>query len=141
MRIKAFLFSLIFIMVMSSFGFPAEVKSPDPAKDDFTLAQKAFEDRFYDISQEQLERFLAIYPQSDHRDEAHLILGRSYLMLGKNAQALNEFDLVLSSASAKHLYDEAVYWSAEVYFRGKDFKQALDRPVYRFIVKMFGGSG
>ncbi|MFH1189829.1 MAG: tetratricopeptide repeat protein, partial [Candidatus Omnitrophota bacterium] len=106
-------------------GHTAEVSNSDPAKDDFILAQKAFEDQFYDISQEQMERFLAAYPQSEYKDEAHLTLGRSYLMLGKSAQALNEFDLVLSSASANRFYDGAVYWSAEAYFRGKDFKQAL----------------
>jgi TolA-binding protein len=47
--------------------------------------------------------------------------------LGKYSQAIKEFDIVLSSASANRLYEEALYWSAEAYFKGKDYKGALNR--------------
>jgi TolA-binding protein len=97
------------------------------SQDDFVLAKKAFDDEFYDISQEQLERFLLNYPKSQLQYDAHLLLGRCYTYLGKYSQSIKEFDIVLSSASANRLHEEALYWSAEAYFQGKDYKGALNR--------------
>ncbi|HPN66672.1 MAG TPA: tetratricopeptide repeat protein [Candidatus Omnitrophota bacterium] len=140
---KPFLYFLI-MLIFTSCGIAgavvaAEVRPASPAaSDDFVLAKKAFEDEFYDISQEQLERFLLNYPQNERRDEAHLLLGRCYIALGKYAQAVNEFDIVLSSSSANRLYEEAVYWSAEAYFNGRDYKQALNR--YGEVISSYPGS-
>ena len=82
---------LILLLVTQSLGH-AERPMDEPRlsmegrdRDNFVLAKKAFEDEFYDISQEQLERFLANYPQSQYKDEAHLLLGRCYFQYGKYA--------------------------------------------------------
>lgn len=91
---------------------------------DFTVAERAFQDKFYDFASQELERFLEYYPHSDQFGQAKLLLGKSYLELGKPYKALQHFSELLNDPRFKALKDQALYWSAEVHLRGKDTKTA-----------------
>ena len=90
----------------------------------FTVAERAFQDKFYDFSRQELEGFIEHYPHSEQFGQALLLLGRSYLELEETQQALRQFSEILKEERFKELRDQALYWSGEVYLRKKEFKTA-----------------
>lgn len=89
---------------------------------DFTVAERAFQDRHYEFASHALEAFLEYYPRSEQFAQAKLLLGRAYLELGKRDEALLLFsELEKENPSLK---DQLLYWSAETHLRQKDFKKA-----------------
>ena len=49
----------------------------EPAGNDFTLAKKSFQDGFYEIAANSLEKFISENPQTPDILEAKLLLGES----------------------------------------------------------------
>jgi len=92
---------------------------------EFAFAKKAFNDGFYSLAQENLEDFLRNFPATEHLYEAHLLLGRSLYYQNDLKRAYNEFDIVLDAPNVSGFEDSAVYWTGDIYFKGKDYEKAL----------------
>ncbi len=96
------------------------------------VAQKAFDDGFYDVALSLLERFQLNYPNSPKANDVNLLVGQCYYHLNRFYDALKIFEELL----AKPQYpgkDAVYYWAAEVHFRGNNFSKAAE--YYRTIVK------
>lgn len=104
----------------------------------FFVAKKAFEDRFYDVSIELLERFLKTYPQSAKAQEVNLLIGRCLFYQNKFLDALAKFDALLGDTSAKKIKDGVLYWTAEVHFKGNNFAKAA--TYYKLLIEEFPNS-
>ena len=92
----------------------------------FFIAQKAFEDGFYDIALNYLERFLTDYPETDQRPQAYLLMGKCYLYQAQYLKALERFQIVLDMPQAQDIKDAVLFWLGEVHLKGNDYKLAED---------------
>ncbi|MDP2929746.1 MAG: tetratricopeptide repeat protein [Candidatus Omnitrophota bacterium] len=124
--------TVVFIFLFSSICFaqvseapPTFQKAPDEEAE-FIFAKKAFSDGFYSLAQDNLEDFLKKYPATDYLYEAHLLLGRALYYQNNFKRSHYEFDIVLSAPNASGFEDSALYWSGDMYFKGRDFKKALE---------------
>jgi TolA-binding protein len=95
-------------------------------EENFFMAQKAFDDGFYDVSLGLLERFVKNYPTSVRMPEVNLLVGQCYFHQNKFLDALKTFELLINQPRAKHIQDACVYWVAEVHFRGNNFTKAAE---------------
>jgi TolA-binding protein len=102
------------------------------------VAQKAFEDGFYDVCLSLLERYLKNYPASPKIAAANLLIGRCYYHQNKFLEALKKFEEVFDLPGGKDIKDEVFYWIAEVHFRGNNFSRAAS--YYKMIVDGFPDS-
>ena len=92
---------------------------------DFTLSARAFQDHHYGLVQKRLESFLEYYPRSEKFQEALLLLGRSYLELGKFQEALQTFSrLTQQQGVSRQQNEQALYWMGETHVRLRDFSKA-----------------
>lgn len=99
------------------------------------VAKKAFEDGFYEVSLELLERFLKNYPVSGQTPQVNLLMGECYFHQNKFLDALGKFNQLFSLPAAKDIQDAVVYWIAEVHFRGNNFSKAAE--FYQKIIDNF----
>ncbi|MFA5411326.1 MAG: tetratricopeptide repeat protein [Candidatus Omnitrophota bacterium] len=113
------------------------VYAQEPSKEEEALfvAQKAFEDGFYEVSLGLLERFLKNYPDSKKTAEATLLMGQCYFHQNKFLDALAKFEGLLNQPSARSLQDAVLYWIAEVHFKGNNFTKAAS--YYKKIIDDF----
>ncbi|MDD5255492.1 MAG: tetratricopeptide repeat protein, partial [Candidatus Omnitrophica bacterium] len=102
------------------------------------VAQKAFEDGFYEVSLGLLERFLKNYPNSAKTPEVRLLIGQCYFYQNRFLDALGKFEELLNQPSAKSVKDAAVYWIAEVHFKGHNYAKAAS--YYQTIIAEFTNS-
>lgn len=109
----------------------------DSSKEEESLfvAQKAFEDGFYEVSLGLLERFLANYPSSSKTAEVNLLIGQCYFHQNKFLDALKKFEETLNQPNAKNIRDAVLYWIAEVNFRANNFSRASE--FYKKIIEEF----
>ncbi|MFH1457882.1 MAG: tetratricopeptide repeat protein [Candidatus Omnitrophota bacterium] len=111
----------------------------DPKEEEaLFVAKKAFDDGFYDVSQNLLERFLIQYPRSSKTAEIHLLMGRSFFYQNRFLDALSKFEELLGQPQAKNLKDALFYWIAEVHFKGNSFNKAAS--FYKKIIDEFPSS-
>ncbi len=90
----------------------------------FFIAEKAFDDGFYEVSLGLLERFLKNYSVSDKTANVNLLIGRCYFQQNRFLEALNKFESLLEQPAAKSIQDAVIYWIAEVHFKGNNFSKA-----------------
>ena len=89
------------------------------------IAQKAFEDGFYEVSLGLLERFLVNYPSSSKIAQVNLLIGQCYFHQSKFLDALTKFEELLNQPqTVKDIQDAVLYWIAEVHFKGNNFAKA-----------------
>ena len=94
---------------------------------DFTLSARPFQDRHYGLAQKRLESFLESYPHSEKFQEALLLLGRSYLELGRFQEALQTFSRLREAQGVSSPQTEqALYWMGETHVRLRDFPKAKE---------------
>ncbi|KPK97378.1 MAG: hypothetical protein AMJ95_09265 [Omnitrophica WOR_2 bacterium SM23_72] len=111
----------------------------DPKEEEaLYVAKKAFDDGFYDVSQNLLERFLLQYPRSPKTAEVHLLLGRSLFHQNKFLEALSKFEELINQPQAKTFKDACFYWIAEVHFKGNSFTKAAS--FYKKVIDEFPSS-
>ncbi|MBM3249848.1 MAG: tetratricopeptide repeat protein [Candidatus Omnitrophica bacterium] len=98
----------------------------DSSKEEESLfvAKKAFEDGFYEVSLDLLERFLKSYPDSSKAAEAKLLIGRSLYHQNRFLDALAKFEELYKDPGAGQIKDASLYWIAEVHFKGNNFDKA-----------------
>jgi len=102
------------------------------------VAKKAFDDGFYDVSQNLLERFLLQFPGSPKTVEVNLLLGRSLFHQNKFLEALSKFEELQQQPQAKNFKDASLYWTAEVHFKGNSFTKAAN--FYKKVIDEFPSS-
>jgi len=130
----------LFLVFITSYQLPVtsyELFAQESSKEDEALfvAKKAFEDGFYEVSLELLERFLKNYPGSSKTVEANLLIGRCYFHQNKFLDALKKFEELLNQPQALNIKDSVIYWIAEVHFKGNSFNTAATH--YRMIIDEF----
>jgi len=87
----------------------------------FLIAQKAFDDGFYDVAMRYIDQFQQKYPTSQKSVQAKLLLGQCYFF--KN-QYLKAFEIFQALSQVTEFRDVTLFWLGETYFKGGDFKQA-----------------
>lgn len=80
-RIARSVFVLIFLGTLLPV-FQGLIASENPGTDDYLYARKLFEERYYDLAAEQLERCLRDFPSLTDAAEAQFLLGEAYLRSG-----------------------------------------------------------
>ncbi len=101
----------------------------------FLIAQKAFEDGFYDVSLRYIEQFQQKYPNSQKSVQTKLLLGQCYFF--KN-QYLKAFEIFQSLTQFTEFRDATLFWLSETYFKGGDYKQAEKN--YRQLINTYPNS-
>jgi len=96
------------------------------------VAQKAFEDGFYDVSLGLFERYLKDYPNSTKIAEVNLLIGECYFYQNRFLDALTKFEETLKHPQASRIKDALFYWIAEVHFKGNVFGRAAE--YYRMVI-------
>ncbi|OGX45173.1 MAG: hypothetical protein A3G38_04690 [Omnitrophica WOR_2 bacterium RIFCSPLOWO2_12_FULL_51_8] len=145
-RLKTFKFWVLVIwssIIVSNFEFRISNLSlyAQDAREEEALfvANKAFEDGFYDVSLGLLERFLQTYPDSAKTGEAELLIGECYFRQSKFLDALVKFEALLQRSSGKTMKDAALYWIAEVHFKANNFAKAAE--FHKRIIEEYPKSG
>jgi TolA-binding protein len=103
------------------FTAPSISQSQEGEEGLFLVAQKAFEDGFYDVAVRYIDQFLKDYPQTEKRVEANLLLGQCYFFKNQYLKAYDSFHKLLSESKLK---DATLFWLGETYLKGGDYKQA-----------------
>lgn len=117
-----FLISFILLTALTGGSFhPVHAENASPEEELFLVAQKAFEDGFYDVAMRYIEQFLKQYPQTDRRIQAQLLLGQCYFFKKQYLKAYEVFQGLLGENEYK---DATLFWLGETYFKGSDYKQA-----------------
>jgi tetratricopeptide (TPR) repeat protein len=66
--------TIVFIILQTFSAFAAE-----PGYDEYLYARKLFDEQYYDLAADQLERVLRDYPGLSEKEEAQFLLGEAYL--------------------------------------------------------------
>ena len=133
-RIRTALLMGSFI-VLSGFGNLLPPCLSQDEKELFLVAQKAFEDGFYDVAIRYINQYLEKFPQTEKRMEANLLLGQCYFF--KN-QYLKAFDIFQDLLQYPEFKDATLFWLGETYFKGSDYAQAEKQ--YRQLIEIFPNS-
>ena len=133
---------MILLLVMISFCFSvgslAASQNQDKEEELFFVAQKAFEDGFYDVALNYLERFLKDYPQTKQRPKASLLIGECYLYQDQYLKALKQFQSLQDMPENQEIEDAVLFWLGEVYFKGRDYESA--QSYYHKLISKFPDS-
>lgn len=121
MKIKIFGVFIALFLVSSGFAY----ENPKETELLF-MAKKAYEDGFYTVSQEMLEKFQKTYSNSPEIDQARLLNGQCYFQQGRYLEALDIFEKLFKESKCAGFKDAIYFWMAEVYFKGSDFKKAAE---------------
>ncbi|MGE5309168.1 MAG: tetratricopeptide repeat protein, partial [Deltaproteobacteria bacterium] len=117
------------------FALPAYPQEDTKEAESLFVAQKAFDDGFYDVALSLLERFIKNYPASDKTSDVNLLIGRCYFQESRFLDALKQFEDLLEVPSARKIKDAVLFWIAEVHFRGNIFPKAA--KYYKQIIDEF----
>ena len=107
----------------------------DKEQELFFVAQKAFDDGFYDVAIRYINQFQQEYPQSFRRVQAQLLLGQCYFF---KKQYLKAYDIFQNLLTANEFKDATLYWLGETYFKGADYQQA--RKTYQQLIEVYPDS-
>jgi len=129
-------FLMAVVCILAFFHCPfAKAQEDSKEAEALFVAQKAFDDGFYDVALSLLDRFQKNYPSSQKTAEVNLLLGQCYFHQNKFLEALKKFEDILDEPGAKEIKDAVLYWIAEVHFKGNNFSKAAS--YYKMIVEGF----
>lgn len=134
-RIFPRLILLIACLSFFTFGANGKVHAQINEKELFFVAQKAFEDGFYDIAIRYIEQFTQQYPQSAKQVQAKLLLGQCYFFQN---QYLKAYEVFQGLTTAAEFQDATLFWLGETYLKGADYKQAEKQ--YQDLIKIYPNS-
>ncbi len=123
---KKWLLILFSSVMLTSLGWGSEpgltqFSFADEETESFLVAQKAFDDGFYDVAIRYLEQFLARYPKSEKEVEAKLLFGQCYFFKEQYLKAFNIFEELKKYTTQQ---DAILFWLGETYLKGSDHVQA-----------------
>ncbi len=129
----------IYVILSAGIFFWAAMAGPGLAqpseKELFLVAQKAFEDGFYDVAMRYIQQLQEQFPQTDRRVESNLLLGQCYFFKGQYLKAYNVFHDLLKESAFK---DATLFWLGETYLKGGDYTQA--EAQYTQLIKLYADS-
>ncbi|VAX35448.1 hypothetical protein MNBD_UNCLBAC01-1960 [hydrothermal vent metagenome] len=120
------------IFLIFSFVTTPIIFAQEGSQELFLVAQKAFEDGFYDVAMRYIDQLLQEYPQTDRRIEANLLLGQCYFFKSQYLKAYDIFQKLLKHAKFK---DATLFWLGETYLKGSDYSAAEKQ--YRELIKIY----
>lgn len=123
------------IWLSSEMSLPGIATAQDSDTELFLVAQKAFEDGFYDVAIRYIQQLEEQYPVTEKRIEAKLLLGQCYFFKSHYLKAYEIFYELLQYPDFK---DATLFWLGETYLKGSDYKQAEEQ--YRQIIKIYPDS-
>ena len=101
-------------------------------KELFVVAQRAFEDGFYDVSLRYVNQLFTEFPATPKFVDAKLLEGQCYFFKKEYVKAFSVFkDL----AGRNEYKDVSLFWLGETYLKSGDFVKAQDQ--YRQIIEGF----
>lgn len=110
--------------------FAAAQTGENPGRDEYLYARKLFEEKYYDLAAEQLERCLRDFPGLREADEAQFLLGEAYLKAGDSERARAAFLRTAIIYSESPRAPEALFKvgeSLEIAGRSREAMQAFER--------------
>ena len=126
--------SLILILFLLC-HIPTTVLAQNSSAEMFLVAQKAFEDGFYDVAIRYIEQLKKDFPQNEKAVEANLLLGQCYFFKGQYLKAYDVFEELLKQEKYK---DIILFWLGETYLKGADYRQAQEH--YQKLLELFPDS-
>jgi len=123
------------ILLSTAMTFPNSVQAQSQEKELFLVAQKAFEDGFYDVAIRYINQLLEEYPQTEKRTQANLLLGQCHFFKSQYLKAYDVFNALLEHPEYK---DATLFWLGETYYKGSDYKQAEEK--YKQLIKVYPNS-
>lgn len=87
----------------------------------FLVAEKAFEDGFYDVAIRYIDQLMQQFPQTDKRVQAQILLGQCYFF--KN-QYLKAYEIFQGLSGSNEYNDAVLFWLGETNLKGADYIQA-----------------
>lgn len=87
----------------------------------FLVAQKAFQDGFYDVAIRYIDQLIIDFPETQKRVQANLLLGQCYFFQSQYLKAYDIFNELLNYTDYK---DATLFWLGETFLKGADYKQA-----------------
>jgi len=129
---KLLLITILICTVISSYIINCEAGQEEEL---FFVAQKAFEDGFYDIAIRYTNDFLEKYPATAKKVQAKLLLGQCYFF---KSQYLKAYDIFHELLQYSELKDSTLFWLGETYLKGADYKQAKEH--YELLIKDYPDS-
>ncbi len=125
LKMTVLIFALILafskIPLVNAQNLPNPTNSDKAEQELFIVAQRSFDDGFYDVANRYIQQFLSKYPKSEKLVQAKLLLGQCYFFQSQYLKAYEVFQNLLSFSEYK---DATLYWLGETYFKGADYKQA-----------------
>ncbi|MBF0484055.1 MAG: tetratricopeptide repeat protein [Candidatus Omnitrophica bacterium] len=127
---------LVFIfVVLTAVSFTARDAFAEGDEELFLVAQKAFDDGFYDISIRYIEQLMRDYPQTTKSVESKLLLGQCYFFKSEYLKAFNYFK---ETSQYSQFKDATLFWLGETYLKGSDYKQAEE--MYKQVIDAYPDS-
>lgn len=80
--------TLLLILILQSHSFG---QGQEAGRDEYLYAQRLYDEGYYDLAAEQLERVLQDHPGMAGADEAQFLLGETYVLLGEFNKARSAF--------------------------------------------------
>ncbi len=127
---KIFYAFIILTLVFSLNGTASQTQEGE--KELFLVAQKAFEDGFYDVAMRYITQLFNQYPKTDKHIQANLLLGQCYFFKSQYLKAYDIFQKLLQYSDFK---DATLFWLGETYLKGSDYREAEKR--YRQLIKVY----
>lgn len=134
-RAKKYNLTIIVFFLMLSVLAGRKVCAENSAQEIFLIAQKAFDDGFYDVAIRYINQLTQDYPQTDKIIQANLILGQCYYF---KHQYLKAFDIFQNLLKYPEFKDATLFWLGETYLKGSDYQNAENN--YRQLIDIYPDS-
>ncbi len=93
-------------------------------EEDFYVAQKAFNDEFYDASKKLFEKFIENYPDSQSAQEAKLYIAKSLFYSEEFPEAEKVLAGLINNPLDTEIKAESIYWLGKVNYQAKKVEKA-----------------
>ncbi|MBF0593724.1 MAG: tetratricopeptide repeat protein [Candidatus Omnitrophica bacterium] len=125
---------IVSFLLLAAFSFSAGAAETNE-KELFVVAQRAFEDGFYDVSLRYVDQLFKDFPQTSKTVEAHLLEGQCYFFKKQYLKAFGVFQELVKRGEYK---DVSLFWLGETYLKVGDSAKAQEQ--YRQIIDGFPNS-
>ncbi|NLE65745.1 MAG: tetratricopeptide repeat protein, partial [Elusimicrobia bacterium] len=127
-------FSILLLFLAFSFVVPP-ARSASDERELFVVAQRAFEDGFYDVSLRYIDQLLKDFPRAAKKIEARIIEGQCYFFKKQYLKAFSVFEDLVKQSEYK---DVVLFWLGETYLKAGDHARA--REQYRALIQGYPAS-
>jgi tol-pal system protein YbgF len=103
----------------------------DQAKADYLIGQ-------YELAISGLEGYVRTFPKSEQAGEAQVVVGNSYLQLGKNDKAVEAYDIAIRTYPRSAAIPEAYFRKGVAHNNLKQVDEA--RAAFEYVMKNFPDS-